>query len=90
VERDPQAGLDAGEQWDLVQEQGQTRPLAEVGRGGAAADQLLGFGQELGGETRAVRRWRAGHGNVPVAATWGLSMNHPFTVANDDPQQPYS
>jgi hypothetical protein len=56
------AGLDVGEQGLLLKEQGQARSLAEVGGSGARAVELLGLGEELSGEGRAVS-WRgAGHG----------------------------
>jgi hypothetical protein len=72
----PDAGLDVGQQRALVQQQHQTRPLAEVSRRRTTADKVVGLSQELGGEAGTVQRCGAGHGDGPLAATLGLSMNY--------------
>jgi len=45
VKADAGARLDVGEQGLLVQQPNQSRPLPEVGGGGALAEELLGLGQ---------------------------------------------
>ena len=51
---DPGAGLDVGEAVVLVQQQGQSGALAEMGGRGAAAKELLRLGQEFGRAAGAV------------------------------------
>lgn len=79
------AGLDVGEEGAVVQQQGQTRPLAEVSGPSSPPEKVLGSSQELSGEAGAVQRWRAGHGDGPLVATLCLSMNYTPTVANHAP-----
>jgi hypothetical protein len=85
MKADVAAGRDVGEQWVLVEEQDQTRPLVKVSGGGAAADESLGLGQEVVWEAGAVQRCRARQREDPRATNQRGSMNHSLTVADDVP-----
>jgi hypothetical protein len=54
MEFDAESGLDVGEGWLLVKQQGEAGTLSQMGAGGAAADEVACLLEELGREVGAV------------------------------------
>lgn len=76
------------EQRLLVEETSQGGPLPPRGGRRPLARDLMGLGQEVGRERRAVSRQGAAHGKHPVAAPVGKLMQLPSNYEKMAPRKP--